>query len=109
MRPSGSPGPRWGWPHSPRSTPCRGGSCPPRATSGRRAGARRAGGAVTHLAQTHPGPAQTLLASDIARRLCRRPPVPPDPITVRDQLLTLGERPWQAELTAGPLAAALGG
>ena len=51
--------------------------------------------------------AQNLLPSDIVRRLAWEPPQPLDEPAVRERLTGLGARPWQVELTAAPLAAAL--
>jgi ribonuclease D len=61
------------------------------------------------LAEEHAVLSQNLLASDIVRRLCWRPPASLTVDAVHAELLELGARPWQAELTAGPLAAALAG
>jgi ribonuclease D len=64
-------------------------------------------GVVAGVAEEHDVLAQNLLASDVLRRLCW---IPPQPITadrVRERLVELGARPWQVELTAGPIAAAL--
>lgn len=50
--------------------------------------------------------AQNLLAGDIVRKLAWEPPeLTAEAVAAR--LLALGARPWQAELTAGPLALAL--
>ncbi|MDT4917274.1 MAG: ribonuclease [Pseudonocardiales bacterium] len=62
---------------------------------------------VTEVAAEHTVLAQNLLASDVVRRLCWQPPAPITPVTIRDRLAELGARPWQIELTAGPLASAL--
>ncbi|MEO9139309.1 MAG: HRDC domain-containing protein [Jatrophihabitans sp.] len=62
---------------------------------------------VAELAQTHTVLAQNLLASDVLRRLCWRPPEPLDGASVRSRLAELGARPWQIELTADVLAPAL--
>jgi ribonuclease D len=64
--------------------------------------------AVSALAEQHTVLAQNLLASDIVRTLAWSPPDPPDSAAVRARLAELGARPWQIELTAGPLASALG-
>jgi ribonuclease D len=50
---------------------------------------------------------QNLLASDAVRRLAWQPPTQLDDASVTEQLLALGARQWQVELTAGPLAIAL--
>ncbi len=63
--------------------------------------------AVTALSETHQVLAQNLLASDVVRRLCWRPPVPLTEDSVRTLLTELGARPWQVELTVGALVAAL--
>ncbi len=62
---------------------------------------------VATLAEQHHVLGQNLLASDVVRRLCWAPPVPLDATAVRDRLAVLGARPWQIELTAAALAAAL--
>jgi ribonuclease D len=69
----------------------------------------RARTAVQALAEEHRVLAQNLLASDVVRRLCWRPPEVLDPDAVELWLVELGARAWQAELTAGPLATALAG
>ena len=63
--------------------------------------------AVNLLAEEHSVLAQNLLASDVIRRLCWSPPEPADETAVRERLAVLGARPWQIELTAQALAAAL--
>jgi ribonuclease D len=63
--------------------------------------------AVAEIAERHRVLAQNLLASDVVRRLSWTPPVPVSAATVGDRLAELGARPWQVELTAGPLADAL--
>ncbi len=62
---------------------------------------------ITEIAEQHTVLAQNLLASDVVRRLCWEPPQPVDEDAVRTRLAALGARPWQVELTAGPLAQAL--
>jgi ribonuclease D len=62
---------------------------------------------VAALADTHQVLAQNLLPSDIVRRLCWQPPRSLDEPGVRQRLADLGARPWQIELTAPRLAAAL--
>lgn len=64
-------------------------------------------GVVAGLAEQHKVLAQNLLASDVLRRLCWLPPEPLSVERVRDRLRSLGARPWQVDLTAGPLTAAL--
>lgn len=62
---------------------------------------------ITRVAEEHQVLAQNLLASDVVRRLCWQPPTPVDSGTVRARLADTGARPWQIELTADALAAAL--
>ncbi|HET8581923.1 MAG TPA: ribonuclease D [Jatrophihabitans sp.] len=62
---------------------------------------------VAELAAGHRVLAQNLLASDVVRRLCWQPPAPVDEAAVRTRLTELGARPWQVELSAARLAAAL--
>jgi ribonuclease D len=76
------------------------------AAAARLVAARRA---VTQLAEAHQVLAQNLLASDVVRRLCWQPPAQLDEEGLRVRLAELGARPWQIELTAGPLATTLGG
>jgi ribonuclease D len=56
-------------------------------------------------------PVENLLSPDSVRRLAWEPPVPAAgeqwAATVAERLTSLGARPWQVELTAGPLAAAM--
>jgi ribonuclease D len=59
------------------------------------------------LAEQHRVLAQNLLASDAVRRLAWSPPAAADADAVAARLGELGARPWQIELTAAPLAAAL--
>ena len=66
----------------------------------------RAREAVAAVAEEHTVLAQNLLASDVVRRLCWEPPAA-DPGAVAERLASLGARPWQVELTTGPLTAAL--
>ena len=63
--------------------------------------------AVTAIAEERGLPVENLLAPDSVRRLSWEPPHPLTPEAITDTLTSLGARPWQAELTAGPLAAAL--
>ena len=63
--------------------------------------------AVNVVAEQHHVQAQNLLAADVIRRLCWTPPVPGDPDTVAAALTHLGARPWQVELCAEPISAAL--
>lgn len=62
---------------------------------------------VAEIAERHHVLGQNLLASDIVRRLCWTPPEATDGASIRARLAALGARPWQIELTAAPLAAAL--
>lgn len=64
---------------------------------------------VGELAEQHTVLVQNLLASDVLRRLCWEPPEPLDVDSVAARLGDLGARPWQTELTAGPLTVALRG
>jgi ribonuclease D len=73
------------------------------AAAARLAAAREAVGA---LAATRRLPVENLLTPDALRRLAWEPPSPATAETVTAVLAAYGARPWQAELTAGPLAAA---
>jgi len=64
---------------------------------------------VARLAAEHTVLAQNLLASEVLRRLCWAPPPALTEDTVRAALAEFGARPWQIELTAGGLTAALAG
>lgn len=66
-------------------------------------------GRLQEIAATHRLPVENLLSPDAVRRLAWLPPVPPTPDRVAAALSAAGARPWQVELTAGPLAAALAG
>ena len=74
------------------------------AAAGRLVAARAA---IAELAEQHQVLAQNLLASDVVRRLCWEPPASLSEDALRTRLAALGARPWQVELCAGPLAAAL--
>jgi ribonuclease D len=63
--------------------------------------------AITLLARQHSLPAENLLPPDAVRRLSWDPPVPADAGSVAVALADYGARPWQAALTAAPLASAL--
>jgi ribonuclease D len=63
--------------------------------------------AVTVIAQANSLPVENLLAPDTLRRLSWDPPQPCDQETVTLALAGYGARPWQIELTAGPVAQAL--
>lgn len=62
---------------------------------------------VTRVADEHTVLAQNLLASEVLRRLCWEPPKPLSEQSIRERLAGLGARPWQIELCAAALAAAL--
>jgi ribonuclease D len=62
---------------------------------------------VTAIAEANGLPAENLLAPDALRRLSWDPPKPSDPGSVAEVLAEYGARPWQIELTAGPVAEAL--
>lgn len=54
-------------------------------------------------------PAENLLHPDAVRRVAWKPPDPLSPDAIAGQLAGCGARPWQIELTAAPVAAALSG
>jgi ribonuclease D len=62
--------------------------------------------AVGALATAHRLPVENLLPPDALRRLAWEPPSPATRETVAAALTSSGARPWQADLTAGPLAEA---
>lgn len=62
---------------------------------------------VTELATTYRVPPENLLSPDWVRRLAWTPPTDPDVESVTSVLRDLGARPWQADLTAARLTAAL--
>jgi ribonuclease D len=62
---------------------------------------------VAALADEHRLPAENLLPPDAVRRLAWQPPQPTGPETVAASLAEFGARPWQAELTALPIARSL--
>jgi ribonuclease D len=62
---------------------------------------------ATAIAEANRLPVENLLAPDALRRLSWDPPQPADAETVSLALSAHGARPWQVELTAGPLAEAL--
>jgi ribonuclease D len=74
------------------------------AAAARLASARQA---VTAIAEAHRLPTENLLSPDAVRRLSWEPPQPPGEANVAVALAGYGARPWQIELTAGPLAEAL--
>lgn len=51
-------------------------------------------------------PVENLLQPDLVRRVCWAPPEPVTPESVADALRAGGARPWQVEISAGPLAQA---
>jgi ribonuclease D len=63
--------------------------------------------AVAELATGHSVLPQSLLASDVVRRLAWSPPTPATPTAVATDLAGYGARPWQVELCAPALATAL--
>jgi ribonuclease D len=62
---------------------------------------------LAELSETHHVLAQNLLAGDVLRRIAWEPPVELTEQAVRDRLQELGARPWQADLTALPLASGM--
>jgi ribonuclease D len=64
-------------------------------------------GAVGALAAARRLPVENLLPPDALRRLAWEPPDPATPAAIAAALTGSGARPWQADLTAGPLAVAL--
>lgn len=74
------------------------------------AAARRLEGArtvVAAIADEHNLPSENLLQPDTVRRLSWSPPAVLSAESIRGELASYGARPWQAELTALPLAGAL--
>ena len=61
----------------------------------------------TQLAAEHDLPQENLLSPDAVRRLAWRPPDPLSVETVTAFLTEVGARPWQVDLTAAALTAAL--
>jgi ribonuclease D len=74
------------------------------AAAARLAGARAA---VAAIAEANRLPVENLLTPDALRRISWDPPQPSDPDSVAEVLAGYGARPWQIELTAGPVAGAL--
>jgi len=62
---------------------------------------------IVALAESLSVPAENLLHPDAVRRVAWKPPEPPTPEAIAAQLAGYGARPWQVELTAAPIAAAL--
>src|SRR6185437_8855894 len=73
------------------------------AAAARLAAAREAVGA---LATANRLPVENLLPPEALRRLAWEPPAPASPEAIRAVLTGYGARGWQADLTAGPVAAA---
>jgi ribonuclease D len=63
-------------------------------------------GTVAELSETYSVQSQNLLAGEIVRRLAWSPP-PTTPDDVAAAMAALGARPWQIELCAAPVSAAL--
>jgi len=63
--------------------------------------------AVTSIAEDNRLPIENLIPPDAVRRLSWDPPQPCDEQTVAQALAGYGARPWQVELTAGPIARAM--
>jgi ribonuclease D len=76
------------------------------AAAARLAAARQA---VAALAEEHGLQTENLLSPDAVRRLSWEPPQPCDRDMVAAALAAYGARPWQIELTSGPIADSLGG
>jgi ribonuclease D len=62
---------------------------------------------VTAIAEHSKLPIENLISPDTVRRLSWDPPQPYDEQAVAQALAGYGARPWQIELTAGPIARAL--
>ncbi|MEI5097955.1 ribonuclease D [Streptomyces sp. PmtG] len=62
---------------------------------------------VSELAERLSMPQENLITPDTVRRVCWEPPAPASPDTVAEALAGHGARPWQIELVAPALAAAL--
>jgi ribonuclease D len=63
--------------------------------------------AVTAIAEASRVPIENLISPDAVRRLSWDPPKPCDERAVAQALAGYGARPWQIQLTAGPVAQAL--
>jgi ribonuclease D len=63
--------------------------------------------AVTSIAEDNRLPIENLISPDAVRRLSWDPPQPCDEQTVAQALAGYGARPWQIELTAGPIVRAM--
>ena len=78
----------------------------PNATRPRRPGSRPPGRRSARSPTAHRLPVENLLPPDALRRLAWEPPAPATAEAITATLTGFGARPWQAELTAGPLAEA---
>ena len=67
----------------------------------------RAREALAVIAAEHTLPVENVISPDVVRRLAWAPPEPGDEAAVRGFLAHRGARPWQIQLTAAPLTAAL--
>ncbi len=65
--------------------------------------------AVTAIAEGNTVPVENLVSPDAVRRLSWDPPQPCDEQAVAQALAGYGARPWQIQLTAGPITSALCG
>jgi ribonuclease D len=63
--------------------------------------------AVTAIAEDNRLPTENLISPDVVRRLSWEPPQPCREQAVAQALADYGARPWQIELTAGPVARAM--
>jgi ribonuclease D len=63
--------------------------------------------AIAVVAERHTLPVENLIPPDAVRRLSWDPPDPADQPAIAAALSGYGARPWQADLVAGPIAAAL--
>jgi ribonuclease D len=61
---------------------------------------------VAAIAEASRLPVENMLSPDVLRKLSWDPPQPSNPVTVGEALAAYGARPWQVELTAGPVAEA---
>lgn len=95
----------------PTSNPSREGPPPPRAWADKHpeAAARLAAAreVVTRLSEQHDLPAENLVSPQLVRGLAWEPPATISAATVGDVLVEGGARPWQVELVAAEIAAAL--
>ena len=63
--------------------------------------------ALLEIAAEHQLPVENLVEPAVVRRLAWSPPQPLDLTSVQEQMTASGSRPWQIQLTAAALAAAL--